>query len=123
MTVSVALVLSVCSRFAAAGTSKLYWSELEDTVIRRSNLDGTLGQQLIQTPGGVIPNMAFDPVEQKMYWPSPVADGIQSANYDGSDAETAIAGIAEPTSVASTYRTVRPIGSIMEHRAQSGGAI
>jgi DNA-binding beta-propeller fold protein YncE len=73
---------------------------MQDTVIRRSNLDGTQTEQIIETPGGVIPNIAFDSVEQKLYWPSPVAGGIQRGNYDGSKTETSIAGITEPTSVA-----------------------
>jgi DNA-binding beta-propeller fold protein YncE len=99
-TLSVAFVLSICSPFSVAGPVKLYWSAWGDTIIRRSNLDGTQSEQLIRTSGGVVPNIAFDPVEQKMYWPSPVAGGIQRGHYDGSDADTIIAGIAEPTIVA-----------------------
>ncbi len=95
------VVLSLCvSSTTTAGTLKLYWSSLESNVIHRSNLDGTASEQLLETPGGVIPNISFDPVEQRMYWPSPVAGGIQSSDYDGANVSTSIAGITEPTSVA-----------------------
>jgi DNA-binding beta-propeller fold protein YncE len=95
------VVLSLCvPSTTAAGTLKLYWSDIFDTVITRSNLDGTQAEAITRTPGGVVPNIAFDPVNQRVYWPSPVAEGIQSANYDGSDVETVITGIATPTVVA-----------------------
>ncbi len=83
-----------------AGTVKLYWSSQESNVIHRSNLDGRESEQVVESPGGVIPSIAFDPVEQRMYWPSPVAGGIQSANYDGTNVITSIPGITEPTRVA-----------------------
>ena len=47
-----------------------------------------------------VPNVAFDTADQKMYWPCPAAGGIERANYDGTDIETAISGIAMPRKVA-----------------------
>ena len=84
----------------AATISKVYWAILGDTVIRRANLDGTSREELLRTPGGIQPDIAFDLVEKKMYWPSPEAGGIQRANLDGSDIETVVSGIDEPLRVA-----------------------
>lgn len=88
----VALVF-VQVRISVADTLKIYWS---DGAIRRSNLDGTEVEQIIQSPWGEKPKVAFDPAEQKMYWSSTTAGGIQRSNYDGTDIELAISGIAAP---------------------------
>ncbi|MEX2168956.1 MAG: hypothetical protein WD851_06580 [Pirellulales bacterium] len=69
---------------------KLYWSGIESPNIQRGNLDGTDMETVLQTPGGAVPDIAFDPIQRKMYWPSAEANGIQRSNYDGSDVETVI---------------------------------
>jgi DNA-binding beta-propeller fold protein YncE len=99
------LIWIACAMFGTdtsviAGELKLYWSTQEDTVIRRANLDGTQTEQVIRTPGGVIPDIAFDPIARKMYWPSPVVGGIQRANYDGSNVQNIIDGIERPWRIA-----------------------
>ncbi len=85
------------SPHALAGTLKLYWSDGE---IHRANLDGTQAEDIVQSTTSEYSNIAFDSVEQKLYWPSASAGGIEPANYDGSGIETAISGIAAPRSVA-----------------------
>ncbi len=89
--------LIAVSQCATAATLKLYWS---DGDIHCANLDGTLAEDIIQSPLGEFPNVAFDTADQKMYWPSAAAGGIERANYDGTDIETAISGIAMPRKVA-----------------------
>jgi hypothetical protein len=84
----------------AAGQIKVYWGVIQDIVIHRANLDGTEAEDIVQSSGGATPDIAFDPVEQKMYWPSPVAGGLERANYDGSHPETVIDGLEIPTHVA-----------------------
>jgi DNA-binding beta-propeller fold protein YncE len=101
--IAVALLLAIISGHssaAVAGQLKLYWSEIEDNWIRRANLDGTDAEKVVETPGGVRPDIAFDPVERKMYWPSPVVEGIQRGNYDGTEVETVITGLEIPTHVS-----------------------
>jgi hypothetical protein len=80
-----------------AGTLKLYWS---DGDIHRANLDGTDAEDIVQSPAGDFPNIAFDPVEKKMYWPSASAGAIERANYDGTDVETVVSGISMLRNVA-----------------------
>jgi DNA-binding beta-propeller fold protein YncE len=85
---------------AHAGQLAIYWSIIQDTVIRRANLDGTSTQNLVRTPGGGIPDIAFDSLEKKMYWTSAEAGGIQRSDYDGSNVETVITGITYPSRIA-----------------------
>jgi hypothetical protein len=82
---------------AQAVELKVYWSIQQDNWIRRANLDGSEPERVVETPGGAVPDIAFDPVEKKMYWPSAAVGGIQRGNYDGSEVETVISGIEMST--------------------------
>jgi DNA-binding beta-propeller fold protein YncE len=75
---------------AAAG--KVYWTDVDNFVIRRANFDGSEVEDLI-TEGLIFPSaIALDVPHGKMYWgeQSEKSGAIWRANLDGSDPELVV---------------------------------
>lgn len=80
--------------------NKLYWTDILAS-IRRSNLDGTAVETLIQGPPTFDPRgIALDIESGKMFWADIFHDVIFKANLDGSSAEILIDGLGNPADVA-----------------------
>jgi len=69
---------------------KMYWTDVDNDVIRRANLDGS-GQEDIVTSGLSFP-MAIDvdPYGNRIYWGDTVLGVIQRAGLDGSNPTTVL---------------------------------
>lgn len=86
---------------------KMYWTEpsnistINGYSIRRANLDGTGGEDLITTgliePNGIALNLA----EGKMYWAERISSAglIRRANLDGSDMEDLVTDLGAPSGI------------------------
>jgi hypothetical protein len=94
---------------------KVYWLELnlnkkksEKNEIRRSKLDGTEVQTLLERPGaGFEGGLAIDPAAGKLYWGEAETHDIAVANLDGSQARTLFStGEAIPEGLA--VETIEP---------------
>ncbi len=85
-----AVVLALCSAHAWAETLKLYWSDTTDQVIRRSNLDGTDVEVVLQNAGSIA-GLAIDTTNEWIYWTDRSAYTINRARYDGTAREVLIA--------------------------------
>ncbi len=69
------------------GGSKMYWTDVNNYVIRRANLDGSGIQDLV-TSGLEFPfGIRVDPAGGKMYWGDQLANSLSRANLDGSNVE------------------------------------
>jgi len=79
---------------------KLYYSIAQDSFIRRTNLNGSQTETLVEGLNPAIPDIAFDPPAQKLYWPSAEIGGIQRADYNGANVETVFTGIGLPSNLA-----------------------
>ncbi|MDQ2985587.1 MAG: PEP-CTERM sorting domain-containing protein [Armatimonadota bacterium] len=70
---------------------KMYWADVNNLVIRRSNLDGSGQEDLINLPGGKEPAfpsaVAVDGSGGKLYWGDQTLGTMNRANLDGSDPE------------------------------------
>ncbi len=67
----------------AAGS--VYWTDVNNYVIRRANLDGS-GQEDLVTSGLQWPRaLVLDTAAGKMYWGDQLAEQVDSANLDGSN--------------------------------------
>ena len=93
--------------------SKLYWIVCERSrcTIRRSNLDGTVVEEVIvsEVQGG-DPNinnydsaLAIDNQGQKIYWTQPSEGVIGRANLDGTEVELLLSGLVVPSSIALSF--------------------
>lgn len=80
---------------------KIYWADLGSGSIRRSNLDGSAAEFVIQTDD-TASGVAIDVGGRKLYWTTGLQDRrIRRANLDGSDAQDVITtGVANAASVA-----------------------
>ncbi len=87
-----------------AGSVKVYWTDLLNDKIERSNLDGSERETVLSNlehPHGI----AIDPIENKVYWSEAGSDAlpddtINRANLNGSDAEIILSGLDEPWDLA-----------------------
>jgi len=81
---------------AIAGTGRLYYTNLADRTIRRTNLDGSNQQTLITfssgSPNPSVQNIALDMENGKIYWADATFDQIQRSNLNGSNIETLLGG-------------------------------
>jgi DNA-binding beta-propeller fold protein YncE len=68
---------------SASLESKLYFMSHFDTVVRRSNPDGSELEELYRTPGGGGNYVTVDPETDRIYFPSTEAGGIQTSSLDG----------------------------------------
>ena len=84
-----------------SGASKMYWADQWKHNIRRSNLDGSQIEVLVNLLGTNGPTgLALDVAAGKMYWTSWSPNEIQRANLDGSQVETLIkSGLTNPGSI------------------------
>ncbi|MFN0136776.1 MAG: dockerin type I domain-containing protein [Phycisphaerae bacterium] len=70
-----------------SSASKIYWSDVDQFAIRRSNLDGSNVEDVITT-GLVFPAaIALDTAAGKIYWGDGVENTISRANLDGTSVE------------------------------------
>ncbi|MBZ0268105.1 DUF5050 domain-containing protein [bacterium] len=68
---------------------KVYWSDLTNDRIRRSNLDGSAVETVltgVPSPQGI----ALDPATNKMYWSDPALDVIRRSDLDGTNVEDVV---------------------------------
>ena len=81
--------------------SRLYWTDAEADRIRRSHLDGS-GVEDVVDSGLVNPRgLAVDQAAGKLYWTDYGTDRIQRANLDGSEVEDLVtAGLQIPLALA-----------------------
>ncbi len=70
--------------------SRIYWSDLNNTVIRRANLDGTGIVDLI-TGLSHVRDIVLDVPGNMIYWGDRLSHKVQRANLDGSGIETCTA--------------------------------
>ncbi len=74
-----------------AVNGKLYWVDSLGELIRRANLDGSEGEDVIATGMDFVEDLTIDPAGGKAYWCGAnygVSGGhVRRANLDGSDAE------------------------------------
>ncbi len=71
---------------------KLYWLELKHEKIRRSNLDGSEVETIVERPGaGFEGGLAVDPSAGRLYWTEAGAHDIATSNLDGSEARALFA--------------------------------
>jgi Low-density lipoprotein receptor repeat class B len=114
------------------GGRELYWLALNSkkklVLIRRSNLDGSEVETIVERPGeGLEGGLAIDPTAGKLYWTEPEAHKIAIANLDGSGAKTLFStGLDNPVDVA--VETVNPhptntLAPVIEGRPQVGSAL
>jgi len=79
---------------------KIYWSQLFDNKIQRSDLDGSNVVDIVtglNAPEGI----ALDLTHGMIYWADQGIPAIQRANLDGSNIETLVAaGLANPFDIA-----------------------
>jgi DNA-binding beta-propeller fold protein YncE len=70
---------------------KMYWADVDDSVIRRANLDGSGQEDLIDLVGGKegpFPSaLAVDSATDKIYWGDQTLGTMNRANLDGSGQE------------------------------------
>ena len=67
--------------------NKLYWTELGNSCIKRSNMDGSQIETLIedvQEPHG----LAIDTLDNKIYWADRMTNKIQRSDLNGNQVET-----------------------------------
>jgi hypothetical protein len=70
-----------------AGAGKLYWSDVNNFAIRRSNLDGSGAEDVVTTDVVWPAAIALDPIGGKVYWGDQVTGELRRANFDGSENE------------------------------------
>lgn len=63
---------------------KLYWTDVEDSVIRRANLDGTDAEDLVTTNLAFPISIDLHIAESHIYWIDQGLGQIARANFDGS---------------------------------------
>jgi hypothetical protein len=93
---------SICDIALAHTLSKIYWTHCTSNVIRRANLDGTEGEDVIVSQAE-IGQLAIDHKARKIYWTESVAGKIRRANLDGTDVENLITGLVVPSSIALSF--------------------
>lgn len=81
-----------------AYAGKIYWTDVDNDVIRRANLNGSGAEDLV-TSGLAFPmSIDINVLEGKFYWTDQSLDQIWSANLDGSDAH-AVTDVFAPTGI------------------------
>jgi hypothetical protein len=106
-----------------AGAGKIYWADPNPGRISRSNLDGTVVEDVIPS-AGVVSNNTFDTlyadactglfldtVHGKIYWTESIRGEINVANLDGSNASRVRLDYAYPTAPASFPVSITPSGT------------
>ena len=88
------LIISVNTQ----GQNNLYWTDLADGSIYRSDLDGT-NIDTIASNLGIPVGIAFDLVKAKMYWSDYNNNVIQRSDLSGSNIETLVTGLNQPLDV------------------------
>jgi DNA-binding beta-propeller fold protein YncE len=72
--------------------NKIYWTDVNNFVVRRANLDGT-GQQDLVTSGLAFPSaIRLDLESGKLYWGDQTNEEIRRADLTGQNPETSIGG-------------------------------
>ncbi len=90
--------LSQAADVVLAG-SKLYASAHGSGTIVRANLDGSAPVNIISGQGEPI-GLAFDAVDNRLYWADGGTDSIRSSDPDGSNISVMITGIGNPQGLA-----------------------
>jgi len=83
---------------------KLYWVDvgynaLNDTAIRRANLDGTGVEMLFANLPDAIVGIDIDPNENAIYWTSRDEGKIKKAALNGGSIQTILSGLSEPQTI------------------------
>jgi hypothetical protein len=83
---------------------KLYYVDLgfnalNDTVIRRANLDGSGVETLLSNLPDVIIDIYLDPMHNAMYWSSRDEGLIKKSTLNGTNVQTVLSGLHEPHAV------------------------
>lgn len=79
--------------------SKLYWVDASLALIKRSNLDGSNVETIINAAGQLPRRVVVHPLEQKIYWTEQIGENIKKADLDGSNIETILSaadGLDDP---------------------------
>ena len=80
----------------SAQVDKIYWTDWDTNQIQRSNLDGTLIENIVIGLSSSPNDVAVDRFGARVYWCT-AAGVIQSANLDGTGLATVVTGLsAEP---------------------------
>ncbi|MGI8924159.1 MAG: hypothetical protein ACR2HJ_09010 [Fimbriimonadales bacterium] len=69
---------------------KMYWADVNDSIIRRANLDGSGQENLLKLSGKELPfpsALAVHNPSRKFYWGDQTLGTMNRANLDGSDSE------------------------------------
>jgi hypothetical protein len=98
---------------------KVYWTEAgPPSSIKRSNLDGSGEEMLLDSISRQPAGIAVDPVGGKMYWIDAEGKKVMRANLDGKGEETLIAtGLKKPFGIVLHAATQRLIFSDLDARA------
>ncbi|HNQ26573.1 MAG TPA: PKD domain-containing protein [Aquaticitalea sp.] len=75
--------------------NRIYFDDQNDDMLKVANLDGT-NIQTVDTNGTRIYGMDIDHEEGKIYWSGRDSGALYRANFDGSDQEVLLSGIASP---------------------------
>ena len=78
---------------------KMYWSDTQERVLRRANLDGG-GNQVIVSTGDQYGRPTLDLVNGKVYFGNYGTGQIRRADLDGANNEPVITGVGHATGVA-----------------------
>ena len=80
---------------------KLYWTSSGTRTIRRSNVDGSGAEVIVDLGPTASPvGIAFDITNQHVYWTNRGNGSIQRANADGSGLQDVVTGLDAPVDVA-----------------------
>jgi len=73
---------------------KMYWSDNDNDLIRRANLDGTNIHTILDSADGVdnVGQMAISPSESKLYFTDYGATSINKSNFDGTSPQNITPG-------------------------------
>lgn len=71
---------------------KMYWTDQKNSKIQKSNLDGTVVEDVLSGSNGLLEplGLALDLVNRQMFWTDRSKNAIQSANLDGTNVKTVV---------------------------------
>lgn len=78
-------------------SSRIYWTEYATDTVRRTTVDGSVVEIIVDTGLFSPQSMAIDPVNSKMYWTDSSPGEIEMANLDGTGRQTIVTGLTYPT--------------------------
>lgn len=96
------LTFVICLLFLplTVDASSIYWTDNSNNTIKRSDLDGSNVENLVNSSGGVS-GIALDATNSKMYWMEFLSGKVRRANLDGSSVEDVVTtGITQGFAVA-----------------------